>query len=241
MIITGVKKGRYNCLMQQDELIETIAGKIAHIRTAHPLPVAVDGIDASGKTVFADELAQSLVKSQRPVIRVSVDGFHLPKAVRWQKGPLSPEGYYQDSFDYPALIENLLLPLAPQGCRRYRAAVFDLRQDCSLDLPWQTAEDDAILIFDGIFLHRPVLLPHWDVTLFLQVEFDNAVLRGVARDRDLFTTQEECLLRYEQRYVPGQKTYLKEACPLDKAHILIDNNNLDEPEIIKLSMKPEEM
>jgi uridine kinase len=241
MIITRVKKEGYNCLMQRDDLVETIADMIARIRTAHPLRVAVDGIDASGKTVFADELAQSLVKSQRPVIRVSVDGFHLPKAVRWQKGPLSPEGFYRDSFNYPALIENLLLPLSPQGCRRYRTAVFDLRQDCTLGLPWQIAEDDAILIFDGIFLHRHVLLPHWDVTLFLQVDFDNAVIRGVARDRVFFGTKEEALLRYEQRYVPGQKTYFKEAGPLDKAHILIDNNNLDEPEIIKHSVKPQEM
>jgi len=53
----------------------------------------------------------------------------------------------------------------------------------------------------------------------------------ISRKR-LFQSREEAQRRYEQRYIPGQKIYLQEACPLDKADILIDNNNLDDPEII---------
>ena len=222
--------------MQRHELIRKMAIILLKKPAEHPLRVAVDGVDAAGKTFFADELAQCLAGSGRPVIRASVDGFHHPRAHRYRKGPLSPEGFYEDSFNYPALIENLLLPLSPGGSRRYRTAVFDVRQDCPLEAAWQTAENHAILIVDGIFLHRPILLPHWDVTLFLQADFVTTIARGTARDHHLFESQQAALHHYRRRYVPGQKLYLAESRPLDKADILIDNNILEDPELIRLSV-----
>ncbi|MFW5713573.1 MAG: uridine kinase [Brevefilum sp.] len=218
--------------MNRDRLIGTIAGIIAETPSADPLRVAVDGVDAAGKTVFANELAKALGSTHRQVIRASVDGFHLPKAVRRQQGPLSPEGFYMDSYNYPALIELLLLPLSLNGDRQYRTAVFDVRRDRAVQVPWQTAENDAILVFDGIFLLRPALLPYWDLTIFLHADFENTIARGVARDRSLFQSEDEARHRYEQRYIPGQKIYFIDAHPLDKADILIDNNILEDPEII---------
>lgn len=219
--------------MKRENLIREIAEGIAELPTAHPLRVGVDGVDASGKTRFADQLADALAFTQRQVIRASVDGFHQPRAIRRQKGSLSPEGFYQDSYQYQALIANLLLPLSPMGNRRYRTAVFDLHQDRPIQTPWQTADKDAILIFDGIFLQRQLLLPFWDLKIYLHAEFANTVLRGVARDQQHLGSREAAVRRYEQRYVPGQKIYLNEARPLDKADILIENNILHDPEIIK--------
>lgn len=36
-------------------------------------------------------------------------------AVRRRRGALAPEGYFYDSFNYPALVEVLLQPLGPGG------------------------------------------------------------------------------------------------------------------------------
>jgi uridine kinase len=237
IIITGKENERYNRIMNRDKMIQEIATTLAAIRAAHPLRVAVDGVDASGKTRFADELALALAFSQRQVIRASVDGFHQPSVVRRQKGALSPEGFYQDSYNYPAFISNLLSPLSPNGNRRYRTAVFDLHQDRPIQTPWQNAADDAILIVDGIFLLRNSLLPFWDIRIYLHAEFANTVPRGAARDQQHLGSHEEAARRYWQRYVPGQKIYFKESHPLDKADILIDNNNLDDPEIIRNLIK----
>jgi len=239
IIITGAKKEGYNKAMQRNKLIKQVAETLAQIPTVHPLRVVVDGVDASGKTVFANDLAQALDFTRRQVIRASVDGFHLPKSVRHQQGPLSPVGFYNDSYNYPALIENLLSPLSPRGDRRYRTAIFDVRQNCVVQVPWQKAKKDAILIMDGIFMLRPILLPYWDLSIFLHADFENTIARGVARDAPLFANRQEALRRYEQRYVPGQQIYFEEARPLDKADILIDNNILDNPEIIYRFANPQ--
>jgi uridine kinase len=219
--------------MKRSGLIDKIAVIILQQRPNHPLRVAIDGVDASGKTCLADELAKALRSQPRQVIRASVDGFHNPKHIRRQKGSFSPEGFYRDSYNYPALIGNLLKPLGPEGDRRYRTAVFDVRQELPLTTPAQTAPRGAILIMDGIFLLRPELLTYWDLKIFLDANFSNTVSRGVARDAEFIGSAAEAKARYAERYVPGQQIYLSEAHPLDKANVLIDNNIFDEPKLIR--------
>ena len=51
-----------------------------------PLRVAVDGITAAGKTTFADQLSVALAAVGVQVIRVSMDGFHNPRSVRYRQG-----------------------------------------------------------------------------------------------------------------------------------------------------------
>jgi len=89
--------------------------------------VAIDGVDAAGKTMLADELAVPIVERGRTVIRAAVDGFHNPRPARYRRGADSPEGYYRDSFDYAAILRDLLIPLGPEGNRQYRRGdvIFD--------------------------------------------------------------------------------------------------------------------
>ena len=93
----------------------------------------------------------------REVIRASVDGFHHPRAHRYRQGSDSPTGCYEDTFDYSAVRRLLLEPLGPSGSRRYRRACFDFRTDTAVREPAATADPDAILLFDGVFLQRPEL------------------------------------------------------------------------------------
>ena len=86
-------------------LLDRLTHAIAAVSRPHPLRVALDGVDAAGKTSLADELVRPLQGRGYPVIRASLDGFHHPRAFRHRRGATSPEGYYYHSFDYPALIE----------------------------------------------------------------------------------------------------------------------------------------
>ncbi|MCI4348403.1 MAG: uridine kinase, partial [Thermoplasmata archaeon] len=133
--------------------------------------VGIDGVDGAGKTMFADELRDRLAPSGRPLIRASVDGFHNPKPVRYRRGRTSPEGFYRDSYDYAMLRRVLLDPLRPGGDARFRRAVFDVDADVAVDSPEERAAPGSILLFDGIFLHRPELRSSWDLSIFLRVEW----------------------------------------------------------------------
>ncbi len=221
--------------MDRKELIKTLGEGIYRQNPSHPLRVAIDGIDAAGKTSLADELAQYLQQKDREVIRASVDAFHNPASVRKAQGDLSPQGFYHDSFNNEALIQYLLHPLSPGGNRLYHTSVFDLINDQpALSSPKQ-ASQNAILLLDGIFLLRPVLIKYWDLRFYLDISFENSIKRGSLRDTNIFGSATAAKRRYRLRYIPGQKLYHSEARPLDRADIIIDNNKLADPEFIKLS------
>lgn len=215
--------------MERSALLNELAGIICRLDLDHPIRVAIDGVDAAGKTTFADDLVGPLQKRGKGVIRASIDGFHRPRAERYWRGPDSPEGYYHDSFDYPALIDTLLIPLGPSGTRQYQHATFDYRMDSPIVETPSTAPEDSVLVFDGVFLLRPELRQYWDYRIFVRVDFAVSVQRAAIRDEALFGSPEEVIARYWKRYVPGQRLYLAAATPERYADAVVDNDDLLHP------------
>jgi uridine kinase len=211
------------------ELVDATTESILRVERAHPARVAIDGIDAAGKTTLADELAERIRTRGRPVIRAGIDGFHNPKRIRYRRGAESPDGYYLDSFDLESLKSVLLKPLGPAGDRRYRIAVFNYREDAPLDSPIATAETHAVLLFDGIFLQRPELRPLWDFTIFVKVDFAVALERARHRDLSQYKTVADLEQRYALRYVPAQEQYLRDCQPDSLADMVIENNDPAHP------------
>jgi uridine kinase len=216
---------------ERSRYLEALAQLILRVERPHPLRVAMDGPDAAGKTTLADELAPLLERSGRPVIRASVDGFHRPRVERFARGPESPEGYFLDSFDYPALRTSLLDPLGPGGDRRYRRRVFDVLADESVAAPTEIAPDNAILVFDGVFLLRSELIDLWDFSVFVAVPFAETQQRAAIRDLPLLGDEDAIRHRYAVRYVPGQQLYFRQAHPQEKADVVLDNEDPDRPSL----------
>jgi uridine kinase len=185
-------------------VVEELADRIQALRRPHPVRVAIDGVDAAGKTTLADELASALRRRGREVVRVSVDGFLRPRSERYRRGELSPEGYYHDSFDYTALRETI------RGAH---------------------SSQDAILLVEGVFLLRPELVEEWDLRIFVSVEPDEALRRALERDTPVFGSREEAERRYRLRYQPGQRLYFAEARPLDAADVVVVNDDPIRPAI----------
>ena len=213
--------------MKRSELLERLADLITAVQRPHPVRVGIDGVDGAGKTMLADELVAPIQRRGRPVVRSSVDFFHRPRAQRYQRGRHSPEGYFLDSFDYGGLKAALLNPLGPAGSRRFCRRLFDHRTDLPVDAVEEQADAEAVLLFDGIFLHRPELLECWDFTVFVDARFEVSVSRCAQRDGsspDLAAAQ-------NQRYIRGQEIYLERCVPRSRATVVVDNNDLTQPSL----------
>jgi len=178
--------------------------------------VGVDGVDGAGKTTFCDELASVLRARGRDVVRASVDDFHHPRRIRWQRGRTSPEGFFLDSFDHERFAEYLLRPFA--AGKPFRRASHDLASDEYVSPPAEVAPPSAILLVDGIFLHRDELVEHWDFSVFLAVEFAVSVARMAIRDGSPSDPDDP----RNRRYVEGQKLYLAQCTPADRAGLVVD-------------------
>jgi uridine kinase len=212
----------------RQEILHIVAKTILERPATHVIRVGIDGVDGAGKTVFGDELAHLLDASGRTTIRASVDSFHNPQAVRYRLGRSSPRGYFLDSYDYAQLKAALLDPLSPGGTGRYHTAIFDHRSDAPVSQPEAHAVPGAILVFDGIFLHRPELRKYWDVSIFLEVGFDVSIPRGAQRGEGSPDPQAP----ENHRYVEGQNIYLRECDPKRYATMIINNEDLASPYIV---------
>lgn len=218
----------------REAAVGEIARRLTTLAGSGTLRVAVDGRTASGKTTFADELADAFATHERTAIRASVDGFHRPRAERYRRGRLSPEGYYRDARDHDAIVSLLLRPLARGGDRRIRTESFDLAEDEPIRATAREVASDAILIVDGTFLQRPELAAHWDAVVFVRTDPAICLERGVRRDALNLGGEEPARLSYLQRYQPAYEIYETETQPERDADVVVGN---DLPEAPQLSFR----
>ncbi len=213
------------------DVLQTVAHRLAAIKLPHPLRVGIDGVSASGKTVLADELAAVLRKMNREVIRAGMDGFHNPPEIRHRRGSMSVEGYFEDSFDYPAVLKDVLEPLGPEGSLSYLSEIYDHALGTTKQSDSVVASPDAILLFEGVMLFRKELANHFDYKILVDTSFEVALERAKARDLKHFGNMQTLLDKYTRRFIPGQKRYLTECSPAEKANVILANDDPDRPKL----------
>lgn len=190
--------------------------------------VAVDGVDGSGKTVFADELAAEVAARGRDVVRVSADDWHQVRELRYARGRSSPEGFWLDSYDYPRLRAEVLDPLGPGGSRDYRPRGHDLETDEVLTGPLLAAPAGAVVVVDGLFLQRAELEGCFELAIWLDVPFEETAARMAVRDGTSPDPDDPSM----HRYVEAQRTYFAQRSPWDRADVVVDNTDVAAPFVV---------
>jgi uridine kinase len=190
---------------QRAAVLERVADAVPRL-PGRRVRVAVDGVDGAGKTWFADDVARVLTRRGYAVQRLSIDDFLSPAVVRYARGRRSPEGYWLDSHDLPRFVRAVTAE--PAG---------------------GVPAEGAILMADGIFLHRSELQDLWDLTVFLEVPFDVAFARMARRDG----RSPDPAAKENVRYCEGQRLYLAERDPASRAHLVVDNTDFSAPTLLR--------
>ncbi len=213
------------------ELIKESVHSIREIKTK-PIRIAINGIEGTGKTVFAEKLTEYLNSEKLNAIQVSIDGFHFNKEVRYKQGRDSAKGYYEDSYDELAFVEKVLKS-SQSEFPNYTIATHDLETDEYLNLEPKYLENDTVLITDGAYLFKPNYKNHWDLKIYLKTSFETAMKRGIERDKNSLGGIEQTKEKYQKRYHKSSKMYLTENEPEKIADIIIDNTDFNNLKIIK--------
>ncbi|MTI32108.1 hypothetical protein [Xanthovirga aplysinae] len=220
--------------MEPNELFEKIEKGILFIKKQKekPVRVAINGIEGTGKTVFAQNLTTFLVSRGLTAIQVSIDGFHFNKEVRYQQGRDSAKGYYEDSYNELAFVEKVLM--ASQGEKpNYTMAIHDLETDEVLNLESIEIPNDAILITDGAYLFKPNYRNHWDLKIYLKTDFKTALERGVNRDMERLGGYEATKDKFKNRYHRASMLYILEVKPEEFADIIVNNTDFKNLKLIE--------
>lgn len=213
-------------------MLALVATGIEHVANAlrRRLPtsralVAIDGTDGSGKSTLAGQLAQRL--RPRPTVVVHVDNFLNPSSIRHARGRSSPDGFWLDSYNYTALTANVLDPLRAAGGAWYRPASYDPSLDAVELADPVFAPADAVVLVEGLFLHRDELAHCWDASIFLDVPFAETARWMALRDGSNPDPNHTTM----RRHVGGQHIYFATARPWERASLVVDNAG-SEPRLI---------
>ena len=227
-------------MMKREKLLAYIVDEIVRRKDeSKPFKVAIDGRGGSGKSVLAGELATALRSRDKSleILRPSVDGFHHPQEHRYRQGEYSAVGYYEDAYDYEAVIDCLLAPLSggafPVWCRQVSR---DLRTDLPDDSPPISVNARSVLLFEGLFLFRREINDYWDFRILLDVGPETALSRAVSRDTGLIGPSDIMKRKYEVRYEPAWQIYLDQEHPDSKADLIVDNRDFLNSRLLKYAI-----
>jgi uridine kinase len=211
-----------------DRLAETI-----HCLGNHRLRIGIDGLTASGKTSLGHELAQALARRDRPVFRASLDDFKRPWSERHLYDRVSGEGYYRNVFDHEAACKLLLDPSAPTA-----DGIVSL---CSIDPITQVDHSaintvmpaNGVLVVDGVFAFRPEINAYWDLRVWVEIDTELSVRRGIERDAEMLGNADEAEALHRDRYLTGELLYIDEVDPRSFVEVIFDNTDFDRPRLVR--------
>ncbi|WP_350108150.1 hypothetical protein [Fulvivirga sp.] len=209
-----------------------IFNKIKLLKKDKPKRIAINGIEGTGKTIFAQSFVKFLNAQGKTALHISIDGFHYNQSHRYRQGRDSAKGYYEDSYNEMSFVNNVLLS-SQQDLPTIVKATHNLVTDNYLDLSPEPITEDTILVTDGAYLFKPNLRKHWDYKIYLKTDFNTAMYRGVNRDAKLLGSLEKAREKYLKRYHEASRLYRKLNDPEGFADIIIDNTNFDSLSILK--------
>ncbi|MBN2007431.1 MAG: hypothetical protein JXA21_29065 [Anaerolineae bacterium] len=215
--------------MQRHRLFALIIEAIRELDNSRARIVGINGVDTSGKTQFANALAQYLAAQGRHVALIHGDDFHNPRAIRSQGDPV--RGYIAHAFNLAPIKDELLAPARRGAVVDKTLTLLDLDRDTFSKTQRYVIRPDTIVLVEGVLLFRPPLDDAFDLRLFLHVPFEEVLRRVELRDVPRYGPG--IVERYHQRYIPAQQWYLETYRPRQRADFVIDNSDWQNPTPMK--------
>lgn len=214
-------------------LVGTVATWIAELGTGR-LRVGVDGRTGAGKTSFGHELAAALRRAGRATMRASMDDFKHPWRHAREHGydRVSGTGYYRNAYDFASARDLLLIPAGPSGSGEVALCGHDPLTGQDHRGTLVRTPPGTILVLDAVFAFRPEYDPYWEYRIWLEVDPQTALRRGISRDAAAEGTDGATRL-HRDRYQAAENIYLAEVRPHDIADVIIDNRDLASPRILR--------
>ncbi len=198
----------------------------------HRLRIAIDGLTAAGKTSFGHELARSLARRGRPVFRASLDDFKRPWSERHLYDRESGAGYYRNAFDREAACRLLLDPSGPTADGLVALCSLDPLTQIDHSSVKTAMPPNGVLIVDGVFAYRPEINSYWHLRVWLEIDTELSVRRGIERDADMEGARESETL-HRDRYLAGELLYIDEVDPRSLVEVVIDNTDFERPRLVR--------
>jgi uridine kinase len=205
---------------------------------AQRLRIAIDGLTAAGKTTLGHELARGLARRGRPVLRASLDDFKRPWDQRHLYDRESGEGYYRNAFDREAVCRLLFDPSGPTADGLVALCSIDPLTQIDHSAVKTAMPANGVLIVDGVFAYRPEINAYWDLRVWVEIDAELSVRRGIERDTEIDGREADAEALHRDRYLAGELLYIDEVDPRSLVEVIVDNTDFDHPLLVRPAPAP---
>jgi phosphoglycolate phosphatase len=213
-------------------IFEKIKKDLQDIKTngLRPCIAGINGVDASGKTIFTKELNRYLLASGIKTLCIHLDDFHN-EAEKRMSGDNEIQSYIQNAFNLDLLEHAVLKPFCDSAYVDAELSLLDLEKNTFTEKKKFYADDKTIILLEGTLLFREPIDTYLSYRIFLDISFDEVKRRAEIRDVPIFG--EGVMQKYDKKYIPIQKRYFAGEKPKEKADMIIQNKDFENPILTK--------
>lgn len=192
----------------------------ASLAGSRALLIAISGIDAAGKSTLAGKLAYGLREEELNVATISVEKWHDPRRTQLGNKPVSD--YYQNAYKPKPLFEKLVLPLKQARSVSLQNAIVEVAngQHRTQNYSYEAVD---VIILEGIFLLKPALLAHYDLSFWVECSFTTALRRALkVKPKGISVSQ--FMANFQKIYFPAQRLHIERDAPQAAATAIYPND-----------------
>lgn len=207
------------CDKTLDQIERKIRGELPLKRN---MIVGISGVDGAGKSTLSAALCQRLQVMGIAHHLIEIDDFLHPRSVR-NANPNQTVGYYCDTFAFKKIFDQLLIPLSQCPSHRVEFQLVDWPSDETKSKVYDI-HGPAVIVVEGVFLFKLHYAEVFNLRLWLDISFEDALERVLQRSRDqnYYRSPDAITDRYLERFYAGQRLHLERDDPKGQAHIVID-------------------
>lgn len=218
-----------------NKLIEKLVADIEKKSSEQSLfIVGVSGLDASGKSQIAEILSKKLKERGKNILSVSGDSFQFS---REYKEDLHEKDWatqhMKRTINFEKMVSEFLQPLQSFPNELQLDIVnYDTKEKVKTTI---SLRYPLIVVIESIYLFSRTLTPYFDYKIFLDISIEEALKRATSRKRDLelYGSAYGIEQKYKTKNFPGYFQFDHQENPKGHADVIIDNNDWQNPAIIK--------
>ena len=182
--------------------------------------IGIDGLGGAGKSTISELLSGYFQNQNKTrVIILHIDDFIHPRAIRYNPDIPEWKCYYHLQWRYDYFIQHVLQPLRNGQDFNDSITFYDKENDCYFSRQ-VTIPVGSLVIVEGIFLQREELRDMFDYMIYLDISEETRLQRVLKRD-GYIGSQQQIHDKYENRYFPAERIYIREYNPVAMADYVI--------------------
>lgn len=186
---------------------------------ARTLVVGIDGLGGAGKSTISEALFETLREEGHNVTVLHIDDFIHPRRVRYSDDCPEWECYYKLQWRYDYLKDTVIRAAKNGEDFVGDIELYDKDTDSYFLSPTHIP-NGGIVIIEGIFLQRPELDGLFDFMIYIDVPEEIRLSRVLERD-GYIGDKAQIKSKYDSRYFPAERHYIKTCAPADNADFII--------------------